>query len=188
MSTVQGIATSPRFHRWLPWLAAVLLVAGLIAVLVAYFGNTAPANPNDKLSNKPAQTEKPLGPAIKFPAAARTVAAQFIQAGVRGKNPVLAYRLSAPNGDIRSGYHSLKQWLHDWKTVGVPITPYPATKNAQMMVDYSRQREIQAKFALIPVKGSGENPQTFLMLLDKINGRWLVSSWQSYAPPVIPSQ
>lgn len=185
MSTLQGIATSPRVHRWLPWLAVVLLVAGLVAVLVAYFGNTAPANPNSKVSNQPAQVEQPLGRSIKLPQSARSVAARFIDAGVRGKNPVVAWQLSGPQ--IRQG-ESLKQWLHDWHTVGVPITPYPASKNAQMMLDYARQREIQAKFALLPVKGSKEKAQMFLMVLDKIHGHWLVNNWQSFAPPAIPAQ
>jgi hypothetical protein len=184
MSTLQGIATSPKVHRWLPWLAAAVLIAGVVAVLVAYFGNTVPANPNEKTSNAPAQKETPLGKAIHLPAAARTTAAQFIDAGVRGKNPTVAWKLSGP--EIRQG-ESLKQWLHDWKTTGVPITPYPATKGAQMLIDFSRQKEIQLKFALLPKKGSGYQPQMFLMVLDRYGKRWLVNSWQSFAPPAIPS-
>jgi hypothetical protein len=189
MSALQGIATSPRVNRWLPWLAAAVLVAGLVAVLIAYFGNTVKANPNDKVTNQPAQKETPLGKAIRVPAQARRVAAQFIDAGVRGHNPTLAYKLSAPNGDIRGEYHSLKQWLHDWKTTGVTIQPYPASQDAQMLVDYARQREIQVKFALLPKKGADPavKPQTFLMVLDKFGRRWLVSSWQTFAPPAIPS-
>lgn len=187
MSALQGIATSPRVNRLLPWIALAVLLAGVVAVLIAYDRNTVRANPNNKVSNQPAQKEKPLGKAIHLPAGARQVAARFIDAGVRGKNPVLAYKLSAPNGDIRSGYSSLKQWMHDWRTTGVPIAPYPATNSGQMLIDYSRQKEIQLEFALLPKKGSPQKPQTFLMVLDKIGGRWLVSSWQTFAPPAIPS-
>jgi hypothetical protein len=186
MSALQGIATSPRVGRWLPWVAGLVLLAGVIAVLIAYFGNTVPANPNEKVSNAPAQKEASLGRALPgVPAPARKVAAQFIDAGVRGHNPTLAWKLSGP--DIRGG-ESLKQWLHDWKTVGVPIAPYPAAPNAQMLVDYARQKEIQLRLALLPKKGSHQKAQTFLMVLDKIRGRWIVNNWQTFAPPVIPSQ
>jgi hypothetical protein len=184
MSALQGIATSPKVNRWLPWIAAAVLLAGVVAVLVAYFGNTVPANPNEKVSNAPAQKEVSLGKSIRVPVQARQVAARFIDAGVRGHNAALAWKLSGP--DIRGG-ESLKQWLHDWKTVGVPIQPYPASKQAQMLVDFARQKEIQLKFALLPAKGAKVRPQTFLMVLDKIRGRWLVNSWQSFAPPAIPS-
>jgi hypothetical protein len=186
MSALQGIATSPRVHRWLPWIAAGVVLAGVVAVLIAYFGNTVPANPNEKVSNKPAQTETPLGKAIHLPAQARRVAAQFIDAGVRGKNPALAWKLSGP--EIRQGV-SLAQWKRDWNNpnVGVPITPYPASPHAQMLIDYARQKEIQLKFALLPAKGSGQKAQTFLMVLNKVGGRWVVNSWQSFAPPAIPN-
>jgi hypothetical protein len=186
MSALQGIATSPRVGRLLPWVAAAVLVAGIVAVLVAFDRNSVKANPNDKLSNQPAQKEAPLGKKIRVPAAARKIAAQFIDAGVRGNNPTLAWKLSGP--EITGG-ESLKQWLHDWKTVGVPISPYPASPDAQMLVDFARAREIQLEFALLPKKGADPavKPQTFLMVLDKRLGHWKVTSWQTFAPPAIPS-
>ena len=184
MSTLEGIARSPKVNRYLPWVAGLVLLAGVIAFLVAHSSNTVPANPNEKVSNAAAQKEASLGKAIALPASARQVAAQFIDAAVRGHNPVLAYRLSGP--EIRADYHSLKQWLRDWNNpnVGVPIVPYPATKKAGMAIDYSRQREIQLKFFLSPRKGSGvTKPQIFLMLLDRVDGRWVVNSWQTFSPP-----
>ena len=61
-----------------------------------------------------------------------------------------------------------------------------------MTVDYTRQNEIQLKFALLPRAGSQQKPQLFLMLLDRVgrgaNSRWVVNSWQTYAPPAIPAQ
>ena len=186
MSALQGIATSPKVNRYLPWVAGGVLLAGLVAFLIAYYGNTVKPNPNDKLSNRPAQQEPSLGNAIKLPAEARRVAARFIDAAVRGKNATVAWQLSGP--EIRQG-QSLASWKRDWNNpnVGVPIQPYPAGQKAQMLVDYARQKEIQLKFALTPRPGSSQKPAMFLMLLDRIGGRWLVNSWQSYAPPAIPA-
>jgi hypothetical protein len=188
MSALQGIVTSPKVNRYLPWLAGGLLLAGIVAVLITYYGNTAPANPNDKVSNTPAQQEPSLGKAIKLPKEARQVAARFIDAAVRGKSATIAWQLSGP--EIRSGYSSLAEWKRDWNNpnVGVPIQPYPASNKAQLLVDYARQKEIQLKFALLPRQGSKQKPQMFLMLLDKIRGRWVVNSWQTFQPPVIPAQ
>ena len=184
MSALEGIVTSPKVNRYLPWVAGLVLLAGVISFVVVHYSNTVPANPSDRLSSKPATQETSLGKAISLPKSARSVAARFIDAGVRGHDPQLAYRLSGP--EIRDGYHSLKQWMQDWKTVGVPIQPYPATEKASLSIDYARQHEIQLKFFLRPVKGSGvTKPQIFLMLLDRIHGRWLVNSWQTFSPPAI---
>ena len=120
MSALEGIVTSPKVNRYLPWVAGLVLLAGVISFVVVQYSNTVPANPNEKLSSKPATQETSLGKAIALPKSARSVAARFIDAGVRGHDPQLAYRLSGP--EIRDGYTSLKQWMHDWKTVGVPFT------------------------------------------------------------------
>ena len=53
VNVVQSALSSPRFNKWLPWLAAALLAAGLIAFLIAYFGNTA--NPAKETFGGPAQ-------------------------------------------------------------------------------------------------------------------------------------
>jgi hypothetical protein len=189
MSAFQGILASPRVNRYLPWAAGFVLLAGLIAFLIAYFTNTVGSNPNSRLSNKPAQTEPGLGRAIAFPTEARRVVAQFIDAAVRGKSATLAWKLSGPA--IRAGYKSLAQWKHDWNTVGVPIQPYPASKQAALKVDYAREKEIQLKLFLSPRPGVNEKPQTFLMVLDRFGrgprSHWLVNNWQTYSPPAIPT-
>jgi hypothetical protein len=187
MSALQGILTSPRVNRYLPWVGGAVLLAGVLTFVIVHYWNTAAANPNEKLSSKPAQVEQNLGKAISLPKEARSVAARFIDAGVRGKSATVAWQLSGP--EIRDGYTSLAQWKRDWNNpnVGVPIAPYPATQNARLLIDYARQREIQLKFFLTPTPGSSEKPQTFLMVLDKIGGRWVVNSWQTYSPPPIPA-
>jgi hypothetical protein len=191
VSALQSVVSSPKLNRYLPWVAGLVLLAGVIAFIGVHYSNTAPANPNEKLSNKPATQEPSLGKAISLPKEARSVAARFVDAAVRGKSATIAWQLSGP--EIRQGYRSLAQWKRDWNNpnVGVPIAPYPAAKNAQLKIDYARQREIQLKMYLTPVAGSNQRPQTFLMVLDRI-GRgpqapWKVNSWQTYSPPAIPA-
>ena len=53
VNVVQSALSSLRFNKWLPWLAGALLAAGLIAFLIAYFGNTA--NPAKETFGGPAQ-------------------------------------------------------------------------------------------------------------------------------------
>jgi hypothetical protein len=191
MSALQGIVTSPKINRYLPWLGGLVLLAGVISFVVVHYSNTVPANPNERLSSKPATKETSLGKAISLPKSARSVAARFIDAGVRGESATVAWQLSGP--EIRQGYRSLAQWKRDWNnpSVGVPIPPYPAAKNAQLAIDFARQREIQLKFFLTPRPGSHQKPQTFLMVLDRIgrgaHARWVVNSWQTFAPPAIPT-
>jgi hypothetical protein len=191
MSTLQGILTSPKANRYLSWIGGAILLAGVISFVIVHFWNTAPANSNEKVSNQPAVVEPSLGKAISLPREARSVAARFIEAGVRGKSATIAWQLSGP--EIRQGYASLAQWKRDWNNpnVGVPIQPYPASESAQLSIDYARQREIQLKFFLAPRKGVNQKPQPFIMVLDRLGrgakARWVVNSWQTYSPPAIPA-
>ena len=40
MSALASTLQSPRFRRTLPWLSGLVLVAGVVAFSIAYFGNT----------------------------------------------------------------------------------------------------------------------------------------------------
>jgi hypothetical protein len=189
VSVLTGILASPKVNRYLPWISGGVLLAGVIAFLAVHYSNTVAANPNEKVSNQPAATEPNVGKVTALPNAARQVAAEFIDAAVRGKSATRAWELSGP--EIRAGYTSLAQWKRDWNNpnVGVPIQPYPADSSARLKIDYARQREIQLKFFLVPKKGASEKPQTFLMLLDRIGqgsrAHWVVNSWQTFSPPAI---
>ncbi|MGB2951990.1 MAG: hypothetical protein WBB74_01210 [Gaiellaceae bacterium] len=188
MSALQGVLSSPKFNRWLLWVAAGVLAVGVVAFLIAYFRNTAPSTATP-ISKQPAQIAT-LGKRVPLSAPARTVAFEFIRKAVAGNDAVAAYRLSGP--DIRGG-ETLAQWKRDWANPnqGVPIVPYPADIRAGMKIDYSRQTEVQLKFFLSPRAGAHQNPQTFIMVLDRLgtgrNAHWVVNSWQPYAPPTIPS-
>jgi hypothetical protein len=183
MSALQGILASPKVNRYLPWVSGLILLAGVIAFLIAYFGNTAPKDNASKVSNEPAAREQSIGKPIPFRQEARRVAARFIEVGVKRTDATATWKLIGPN--LRSGYTSLAQWKRDWNdpNEGVPIVPYPAAPHASLSLDYAREKEIQVKFFLRPRAGADEEPQTFLMVLDRIGGRWVVNDWQSYSPP-----
>src|ERR671930_131803 len=124
MSALQGILASPRANRYISWAAGLVLLAGVIAFVVVHYSNTAPANPNEKLSNKPATKEANLGKAISLPKDARSVAARFIDAAVRGKSATVAWQLSGPQ--IRQGYSALAHWVvNNWQTYSPPAIPAP---------------------------------------------------------------
>ena len=191
MNSVQGILTSRRVNRWLPWVAGLVLAAGVIAFLAVYFGNTA-ESPNTPLSNKPAYVptqEK----AVPITRTQRDIAGKFILAAVMRKDPVQAYKLSGP--DIRQG-ETLKEWLRDWKdpNVGVPIVPFtlPLDK-APMRVDTSTKNEAVLEVILIPKDaGASASSQTtqFWLGMNAFgkgkNRHWLVNYWAPSTRPSVP--
>jgi hypothetical protein len=189
MSAVQGILSSRGVNRWLPWFAGLVLAAGVITFLVTHYSNTAESQ-ETPISNKPAvvpKTEK----SAPLPAVAKSVAARFIDAGVRRQNAVVAYQLSGP--DIRQG-QTLAEWKRDWNNpnLGVPIVPYPAAPNAALNVEYSYVNSALVDFALTPKDGAKVKNQLFKMELIRIGApghkHWVVNAWYPWEPPRIPVQ
>src|SRR5215208_7704773 len=94
VNAVQSALSSPRFNKWLPWLAAALLAAGVVAFLIAYFGNTA--NPAKETFGGPAQTPQVVKQ-VPLEQPARVAAARFILTAVARKNLGEAWSLATPN-------------------------------------------------------------------------------------------
>jgi hypothetical protein len=171
--------TSRRVNRWLPWFAALVLAAGVIAVLFAYYGNTAEPT-STPLENKPAYVPKQQK-SVPLSRSQRELAGKFILAGVMRRNPVLAYKLSGP--DIRQG-ETLPQWIRDWKDPngGVPIVPYTtALDKAPMHVETSTKTEAYLEVILIPKNGDPDQTTQFRLGMNAYgkgkNRRWLVDYW-----------
>src|SRR5262245_15467989 len=94
MSALASAITSRRAMRWLPWLAGLVLLAGIIAALVAFVGNTATSN-QLPLSNKPPVIDKPQK-TVALEKGARLVAGRFILTAVARKHLAEAWKLTAP--------------------------------------------------------------------------------------------
>jgi hypothetical protein len=158
---------SPRVQRSIPWLAGLLLVAGVVAFLVAYLGNTGTSR-ETALTKKPAETYK-TPPKVPLSKEARTVAGTFINTAVARKNLAKSWPLVHPS--LREGMTKA-----DWLTGTIPVVPYPSVGQARFKVDYSYPNYALIEVALLP-KSSKVKPQVFFLELKSLKGHWLVSSW-----------
>ena len=176
--------TSRRGRRTIFGASLAVLVAGVAAVTIVYFGNTGKTYVDTK-SNVPAQiyTQRKQIPLEKD---ARRVAGRFLLTAVSRKNLGESYDLTHP--DLRQGL-SRKEWL----TGNIPVTYYPADKldAATFKVDESYQNEAILEVALLPKKGIDIKPQIFFIGLKKVgkgsSAEWKVNYWVPRAPPAIPN-
>ena len=178
-----------RLRFWLPWISALVLVAGVVTFLivrnVGHIRNTArPDNPT--VSNKPATLPKPLGKHAPLESSAKLVAAKWIRDAVGRTNLVEAYRLSAP--EVREGMS-----LAQWKTGNIPVVPFPIGKSETGIsaVNWSTRNDVSLLVSLVPKKGSGQTKaQDFFINLRAVGKgaerRWLVYYWAPRALPPIP--
>jgi hypothetical protein len=125
-----------RIQKALPYAAALILVAGGIAFLIAFFGNTAheatpktPPGPGIDASKNP--------PTVPVPENAKTVAAKFITSAMTRQNLPLSWKLTHPS--LRQGY-SYKEWL----TGNIPVQFFPrkAFAGATYKVQWSHPNDV----------------------------------------------
>jgi hypothetical protein len=184
-SSLRARLRSPRVQNRIFWVSIVVLVAGIIAVLIAFVGNTGKTL-DTPLSNKPAKDVSQIPPTVKLPADAKQVAREFILTAVARKNLTRAYALSGPL--IKQGMS-----LKEWNTGAIPVVPYPgdAIDFAPMKVDYSYPKEALVEVALLPKKGYKIKPQIFFLTLVKVgkgsNAHWLVNGWVPRGSPQVPN-
>jgi hypothetical protein len=179
---------SERFQRALPWIAGLLLVAGVVAVL------TVRATDDKGEEARPAANAQPAQPAVvdtqpegrrggKVERAARVTAGEFILAAAGRENLKKAWALSHP--ELRDQCAcSYKQWL----TGNIPIPYYPVgnIERAAFSVDEVTPNRTSLLVALLPKEGAKVKGQTFWIELKKTKQgkkqRWLVNYFQPYAP------
>jgi len=149
--------------RWAPWLAGLVLVAG-----VASYTATRLAGASPKPAAAPASTAEatvPLDPQ------ARATAQEFVATAVARRRLDRAWQLAAPS--LR-GHLTLAEW----RTGSIPIQPYPvAEASARYRVETSHPDDALLEVTFLPRKGAGVEPAQFLLGLQRVGGRWLVSSW-----------
>jgi hypothetical protein len=146
-----------RLSRWAPWLSGAVLVAGVCAYAVTRFASGGG-------SAVPPKTV-PLDPQ------ARTVARAFVDTAVARKDLARAWTLAAPG---------LKQGLTlaQWKTGSIPVQPYPVAKAAaRYTVQSSFPGVASLRVSFLPPPASSTPAGDFTITLQRLHGRWLVSSW-----------
>lgn len=146
-----------QLSRWLPWLSGAVLVAGVCAFAVtrlASGGGTAAT-----------QETVPLDPQ------ARAVAREFVATAVARQDLARAWTLVAP--ELKQGLT-----LAQWKTGSIPVQPYPvAAAAARYSVQASHPTSAALRVTFVPPPASSTPAGDFLLGLQRIRGRWVVSSW-----------
>jgi len=177
----------PERKRWekaLPWVAALVLAAGVIAAIVKFVpstGGTADVSPSAGFHAKVVSSKAP--PSVPLSATARRVAGRFILTAVQRKHLDEAWKLSGPL--IRQDL-TYKQWL----TGSIPVVPFLLPlKLTPMKVDYSYSTHALVEVALVP--HGKQHAQYFYLELKRIGdgagAHWVVWTWVPNAPQPIPA-
>jgi hypothetical protein len=146
-------------ERWAPWVAAVVLVAGIAAFVATRHSGSSSA---------------PLPPhrASQLVAAERRVAQEFLDTAVARKHLDRAWAIVAP--ELKQG-----MTLAEWKTGTIPVVPYPVAQAGvalRVVSSFTDVAHLQVTF--VPRSGTKAQAATFALGLRKVDGRWLVSAWQ----------
>jgi hypothetical protein len=182
--TLSSLFGSPRRQRRLLVFSALVLVAGIVAILTTMLRSTGNAFP-DKFTSQPAQ----LNHADKRAPVSRdqiSLMRKFITTAVARRNLRSAYWIVGP--DLRGGL-SKKQW----QTGTIPVLFYHADNAAtvEFKTDYSYQRQALFEANLHAVPGTESRPSLLFFIGlkrqgDKANGRWLVNYFEPNWRPPIP--
>lgn len=174
----------PTTRRSISLVSGLILVAGVVAVAVAWVGDTGTPQ-ETPLSNEPAQIFTPRQQ-VPLDVEARKVAGRFILTAVARENLGESYALVHP--ELRQGL-TKKEWL----TGNIPVVYYPAKEieTATFKVDESYPDEAILEVALLPKETSTVKPQVFFIGLKKAGkgaaARWQVNYWVPRAAPQIPT-
>lgn len=161
--------------------AVLVFVAGVVAVLVVYVGNTSNKIEVSPLSTEPAVVST-TPKSVSLDPAAKVVAGKFILTAVARQNLAEAYDLTHP--DLRQGL-TRKQWLKG----NIPVQYYPASAidTATFKIDESHENQAMLEVALIPKQGKTVKPQIFYVGLKKTNGKWQVYYWAPRGSAALPN-
>lgn len=162
-----------RVTKALPYVAALVFVAGGIAFLIAYFGNTSHVKQPGTRPGQPVDASK-VPATVPVPKAARTVAAQYIVATMTRKDMPLSWKLTHPK--LKAGY-TYKQWL----TGNIPVQFFPpkAFAGASYKVEWSHPDDVLLNVYVFAKAKMASLSQAFYVELNPVgtgaSKRWLVS-------------
>jgi hypothetical protein len=175
-----GTKPQPSFGRqvskWLPYVAALVFVAGGIAFLIAYYGNTSHVTHPGTRPGKPVDLSK-NPPTVPVPKKARLVAAEYIVSTMARKNLAKSWTLTHPS--LKQGY-TRKEWL----TGNIPVQFYPASAvdAASFKVQYSHPNDVLLDVYIFS-KDKNVKTQSFFIELKPV-GAGAAKQWKvSYVAP-----
>lgn len=149
--------------RWLPWVAAAVLVAGIAAFAITRLDRSSPA---------PAPPHR----AAKLTAAELNVAYAFLDTAVARKHLDRAWAIVAP--ELKDGMS-----LEEWKKGTIPVVPYPVGEaNVSLTTIGSFTDAAQLRVTFVPRAGTKAAAATFMLGLRNVGGHWLASAWQPSSP------
>jgi hypothetical protein len=162
-----------RVTKTLPYVAALVLVAGGIAFLIAYFGNTSNVTHPNTARGPGIDASKTL-PNVPVPQSAKTVAAKFVLSAMTRQNLALSWTLTHP--DLKAGF-THKQWL----TGNIPVQYFPskAFAGASYKVQWSHPNDVLLNVYVFAKPKMATLSQAFFIELKPVgtgdSKRWLVS-------------
>ena len=162
-----------KVTKVLPYVAALVLVAGGIAFLIAYFGNTSDVKHPGTRPGQPVDASK-TPPTVPVPEGAKSVAAKYIIASMTRQNLPLSWKLTHPS--LKDGY-TRKEWL----TGNIPVQFFPRKDfaGATYKIQWSHPNDVLLNVYVFAKPNRATLSQAFFVELKPVgtgeNKRWLVS-------------
>jgi hypothetical protein len=183
---------SPGFVRAISWVSGLILLAGVAAVLTVWIGSGSPeksalVNNGETIPDELPVTAPP--DVADVPAAARKVAADFIEGAVARKDLAKAWTLIHPTMK-RDCACTREEWL----TGDIPVQFFPAKgiETIRFGVNEISPGMIVLEVLLDPAKGHDLQPTAFYVGL-KSTGKgdaqkWLVDYFAPMGSPPVPQE
>jgi hypothetical protein len=186
VNAFQSALSSRRFNRWLFLLAAIVLAAGIIAILVTQVGNNSGTTENTAPTGPKISDLEKAQKNIRFPAAAWNVAKQFLTTAPARKNLAQSYALADAN--VRGGL-TLKQW----KTGNIPVPFFPTSEIIRYNwknTNFAHPRDAAVNLILVPTAKSHLRAGPFMIEVVKVGqgakAHWLVDYFGAVQGPPVP--
>jgi len=176
--------------KWLPWIAAAVFIAGGIAFLIAFYGNTAEPRNIHADPNAPVKDLSGVPKSVPVDPKARLVAGKFITSAVTRKDLKTGWELTAPGSFVRPKTMTYKEWLSG--NIPVQFFPAEAIDAAAFKVETSFKNEVTLNVYIYAKPGAEVKSQTFYIVLrpkgQGENKRWLVTNFvPSQSVPPVPA-
>jgi hypothetical protein len=189
VNVVQSALSSRRLNRWLFVLGAVVLVAGIVAILVTQIENdSSGSTENVKPTGPPIRATPKVQKNISFPAPAWKVAREFVVAATTRTSLARAYTLA--DGNVRGGLT-----LAQWKTGNIPVPYFPTAKIIRYNfknTNFAHPRDAAVNLILVPTKKSGMRSAPFQIEVIKVgegaNAHWVVDYFGSMQGVPVPHE